>query len=259
MPLPRLMRISTVSAWSSSVCAVRMCAAPALRAARGEQAVARRARRLLQAGRRLVAAPAQGAMRDAELARQPRHRRRLALGFLAQAVIDVTAISFGLRFERLAPARRQHHQRGGIRSAGNREHQRRQIVRDRRKAIWLRRPETWLIATSSAAVGTLLFLRDAALHARRGARKFAPDFGERGAGRFLLIRRGERLAEPQQRVRRLAGVLDIWSRPPGRIPPRRDSAGAGTGFRPANIARRGTSLSSGYLRRKSRKACSASA
>ena len=32
-PLPRLMRISTVSAWSSRVCAVRMCEALALRPA----------------------------------------------------------------------------------------------------------------------------------------------------------------------------------------------------------------------------------
>src|SRR3989304_3680137 len=59
----------------------------------------------------------------------------------------------------------------------------------------------------SSAVDTLLFLCDAALHARRGARKFAPDFGQRGAGRFLLIERGQRLAETQQGVGRLAGFL----------------------------------------------------
>src|SRR5664280_3105650 len=56
---------------------------------------------------------------------------------------------------------------------------------------------------------TLLFLRDAAFHGSRGARKFAPDFRQRGAGRFLLIERGERLPEPQQGVRRLAGVLEF--------------------------------------------------
>src|SRR5664279_489942 len=58
-----------------------------------------------------------------------------------------------------------------------------------------------------SAVRTLLFLRDAALHGSRGARKFAPDFGQRGAGRFLLIERGERLPEPQKGVRRLARAL----------------------------------------------------
>src|ERR1035441_10496982 len=59
------------------------------------------------------------------------------------------------------------------------------------------------------AVRTLLFLRDAAFRGSRGARKFAPDFGQRGAGRFLLIERVERLSEPQQGVRRLAGVLEF--------------------------------------------------
>src|SRR5664279_781729 len=45
------------------------------------------------------------------------------------------------------------------------------------------------------AVRTLLFLLDAALHARRGARKLAADFRQRGAGSLLLIERGQRLAK----------------------------------------------------------------
>src|SRR5665213_2650333 len=59
------------------------------------------------------------------------------------------------------------------------------------------------------AVCALLFLGDAAFHARRGAREFAADLGQRCAGRFLLMQRGERLPEPQQRGRRLAGVLEF--------------------------------------------------
>ena len=59
-PLPRASRISTVSAWSSSVCAVstqrrRLCARPPRAAA-----IARGARRLLQAGARLLAASSAG-------------------------------------------------------------------------------------------------------------------------------------------------------------------------------------------------------
>src|ERR1700674_3980536 len=58
---------------------------------------------------------------------------------------------------------------------------------------------------SSSAFDTLLFPLDALLHGDRGARIFAADLAESGAGRFLLVERGQRLAEPQQRVRCLAG------------------------------------------------------
>src|SRR6185312_13124239 len=60
-----------------------------------------------------------------------------------------------------------------------------------------------------SAVRTLLFLGDAALHVGGGLRIFAADLGERGAGGFLLVHGGERLAEPQQRLRRLAAVLEL--------------------------------------------------
>src|SRR3569832_1739108 len=53
----------------------------------------------------------------------------------------------------------------------------------------------------------LLLLRDRALHAGGRLRIFAADLGERGAGRFLLLQRRKRLAETQQRIRRLAGML----------------------------------------------------
>src|SRR5690349_17057948 len=56
------------------------------------------------------------------------------------------------------------------------------------------RPEKSALASDAetpraSAVRTLLFLRDAALHAAGGARIFASDFRERGAGGFLLIHR----------------------------------------------------------------------
>ena len=54
------------------------------------------------------------------------------------------------------------------------------------------------VTGAASAVHTLLFARHAALHGRRGAWKFAPDFGKGGTGRFLLMERCERLAETQQ-------------------------------------------------------------
>src|SRR6266480_1817245 len=51
---------------------------------------------------------------------------------------------------------------------------------------------------------TLLFSFDALLHVQRGARIFAAEFAEGGAGRLFLAECRERLAEPEQRVRRLA-------------------------------------------------------
>ena len=93
----------------------------------GEQAVARRARGSLQAGLRLGSGPTQNAVRQPKLARKASDRRRLAPGFHAQAVIEGDGEQRRFDFKRLAPARRQHHERGGIRSAGNRQHQCRQM------------------------------------------------------------------------------------------------------------------------------------
>src|SRR5215471_12402648 len=61
--------------------------------------------------------------------------------------------------------------------------------------------------TFDSAVRTLLFLRDTAFHAGRGLRIFAADFRKRRTSGLLLVHRGERLAETQQRVRRLARTL----------------------------------------------------
>src|SRR5215203_3323778 len=60
---------------------------------------------------------------------------------------------------------------------------------------------------AASAADTLLFPFDALLHADGRPRIFAQDLAERGAGRFLLAQCGERLAEPKERIRRLAGGL----------------------------------------------------
>src|SRR5271169_3327979 len=73
------------------------------------------------------------------------------------------------------------------------------------------RPKNSAFASSSrtacSAVDTLLFLVHALLHALRGARIFAQHFAQRSAGGFLLPQSRERLAKPQQRVRRSRGRL----------------------------------------------------
>src|SRR5690242_20735423 len=55
-------------------------------------------------------------------------------------------------------------------------------------------------ASSTAAVDTLLFALDRRLHVLRGTGKFLGHLGERHAGEIALLERGERLAEPQQRI-----------------------------------------------------------
>src|SRR5438874_2634453 len=60
---------------------------------------------------------------------------------------------------------------------------------------------------AASAADTLLFSLDPLLHADRGARIFAGDLGERSAGGFFLAERRKRLAEAEQRVRRLGGGL----------------------------------------------------
>src|SRR6185312_17540096 len=62
-------------------------------------------------------------------------------------------------------------------------------------------------ARRQSAVLFLQLLRGRALHARRGVRIFASDLRERCASRLFLMQRRERLAEPEQSVRRLAAVL----------------------------------------------------
>src|SRR5262249_12657947 len=60
---------------------------------------------------------------------------------------------------------------------------------------------------AASAAGTLLFSLDALLEGNRGARIAASDLIEGGACRVLLAERRKRLAEPQQRIRRLGGGL----------------------------------------------------
>src|ERR1700733_2611116 len=73
------------------------------------------------------------------------------------------------------------------------------------------RPENSAFASSSrtacSAVDTLLFPVDGLFHTRRGFRIFAQNFTERGASGFFFAQSRERLAEPQQRVRRARGRL----------------------------------------------------
>src|SRR5580704_3742697 len=71
------------------------------------------------------------------------------------------------------------------------------------------RPKNSAFASSSrtacSAVDTFLFPIDGLLHGRRSARIFSQDFAERRARGFLLTQSGQRLAKPQQRVRRARG------------------------------------------------------
>src|SRR6266545_1876486 len=62
---------------------------------------------------------------------------------------------------------------------------------------------------ASEAAETLLFPLGRLLHVRRRARIFAGNLAEGRARCLLLIERRERLAEPQQRVRRLASGLEL--------------------------------------------------
>src|SRR5262249_9858352 len=68
------------------------------------------------------------------------------------------------------------------------------------------RPEKSASASASrtawSAAATLLFSFDGLFDARRDVRIFAQDFSERGTGGLLLTQIGERLAEPQQCLRR---------------------------------------------------------
>src|SRR5215217_6515453 len=60
---------------------------------------------------------------------------------------------------------------------------------------------------ASDAADTLLFPLRGLLHVGRRLRIFAGNLAQGRARGLLLVQRGKRLAEPQQRVRRLAGRL----------------------------------------------------
>ena len=117
-PLPRARRNRMVSAWSSSVCAVSTCVAPALAGSLGQQTVPRLARRLLYASR-----PAcHRVQRTVRCGDAKRARKRLdggasCLRFRPQAVIDGDGHQLRPARQRSAPARQQNQQRDRIRSA----------------------------------------------------------------------------------------------------------------------------------------------
>ena len=133
-------------------------------------------------------------------------------------------------FQLLRPARGQDQKRGRIRG---------------RRRPRARSPRRFSRSANSAFASASRSARFSSGHAfvparrfasrLRGARIFAHDFAERGASRFLLTQSRERLAEPKQRLGRLAVVSYLVETA------RNDSAAsryaaAGTGSRPASIA-----------------------
>src|SRR6266702_631001 len=62
---------------------------------------------------------------------------------------------------------------------------------------------------SGSALYPLLLAVDGGLHAARGTRIFPRHFAESGAGGFLFLQRRQRLAEPQQGIRRLGGLVEL--------------------------------------------------
>ena len=170
-------------------------------------------------------------------------------------------MSFGPRSQRLAPARREQQQRGRIRPAGDGEHRAPGLTENSKieriadvgfgsRQRRARRQQRTRFCSRSTPCFTL---------AGR-ARIFAADLAERGAGHFLLAQRGERLAEPQQRVRRLRAWLEclVDTIEEGSAASR-DSAGAGTGSRRASNCASGSAAvarirSSGRSRRRLRPA-----
>ena len=88
-----------------------------------EQAIARIARRFLNAGFGLSSGPAHCVVIDAEFFGEPRNRARLARRLLAKAMIDRDGDQFRRPRKAIAPARREPHQCGRVRAARNRKHQ----------------------------------------------------------------------------------------------------------------------------------------
>ena len=239
MPLPRNIRISSVSAWSSRVCAVRICVAPQARAA----CASSRYRAVRAAAGNPVfglgAGPAHGAMGQIEAARQAFDGARLLRGFGAQAVIDRDGDEPRAARQRAAPARRKPHQRDRVRTAGDREDDaparpsspRTGVLHPMRR--WRNCRRAWAPPadveslskpghapspagcadparqTRALALHPLLLTVHGRFDAARGARIFPRHLAERGAGGFLFLQRRQRLSEPQQRVRRLRRFVEF--------------------------------------------------
>jgi hypothetical protein len=125
MPLPRSIRINSVSAWSSRVCAVRTVRGAAR--PRGLSPAADSARRGLRpAGRCFGLAPVQRSVRwgtSSVLARRLTSRASRA-AFRPQAVVDGDGDQSRPARKRAAPAGGKPHQGKGIGTAGHRQHER---------------------------------------------------------------------------------------------------------------------------------------
>ena len=90
-----------------------------------QQMVSRRPRRSGQSGFRLGAGPSHRAMRQFEAARQKLDGTRLGRGFRTQAMIDGDGEELRPARQSAAPADRKPHQGKGVRTAGDRKHDRR--------------------------------------------------------------------------------------------------------------------------------------
>ena len=66
-----------------------------------------------------------------------------------------------------------------------------------------------MIGAAASAADAFLLTVDALPDRDRGARIFAQDFRERGASGLALAHRRQRLAEPQQRIRRARVGLEL--------------------------------------------------
>jgi hypothetical protein len=125
---------------------VTIARAPISRACAPEQRVARRAGALLNAGRRLVAAPDENAMGDAEARAQRADRRRFVGALLAQAVVDGRRGESRRLRRALRPLDRHGEQRGRIRAARNGEQRCVEFGQRREKRVDRRRGEPGLAA-----------------------------------------------------------------------------------------------------------------
>src|SRR5882762_4683868 len=65
------------------------------------------------------------------------------------------------------------------------------------------------LPAATLALNPLLLTVDRGFDARRGPRILPRHFAERGTGGFLFLQRRQRLAEPQQGIRRLGGLVEF--------------------------------------------------
>jgi hypothetical protein len=93
-------------------------------AGREQQAVARGARLLLQAGGGLLAGPAHGAVIDTELGGEALHAEGFGARLRPQTVVDGYGVKLGGKPMPLSPAREEVQKGGGIRATGNRDEER---------------------------------------------------------------------------------------------------------------------------------------